>query len=71
MRRFAIAAALAAVPVVSFAATSHADSASRQRHNDYYYKSYDTAYRPICVTRKIHTTGEEGNAAVKTVRICR
>lgn len=72
MRRFAIAAVIAAVPAASFAATSDAGAAAiRHRHNDYYYKSYDTAFAPVCVVRKIRTTDKAGNPAVKKVRICR
>lgn len=71
MRRFVIAAAIAAVPAISFAATPHADGNGRQRHNDYYYKSYDTAFEPVCVVRKVRTTDDGGNPVVKKVRICR
>jgi len=71
MRRFIVAAALAAIPAVSLAATPHADVNSRQRYNDYYYRSYDTAYQPVCVVRKIRSTDEWGNPVVKTVRVCR
>jgi hypothetical protein len=71
MRRFVIATALAAVPAVSLAAPFHADSYSRQRFNDYYYKSYDTAFEPICVVRKIRSVDVRGNPVVRKVRICR
>jgi hypothetical protein len=70
MRRFVIATALAAVPAVSLAATFHADSYSRQRFNDYYYKSYDTAYEPICVVRKIRWLDDKSDPVVRKVRVC-
>lgn len=71
MRCFAIAAAVAAIPAISLAAPIHADSYGRQRFNDYYYKSYDTAYEPICVVRKIRSVDERGNPIIRKVRICR
>lgn len=71
MRRFVIAAALTAVPAVSLAASIHADSDSRQRFNDYYYKSYDTAFEPTCVVRKIRSVDDRGNPVVRKVRVCR
>ncbi len=71
MRHFPVAAALVAIPAISLAATSQAEEHGRRRHNDYYYNSYDTAYEPVCVIRKIRTTDDKGNPVTKTVRICR
>ncbi|KQS93817.1 MULTISPECIES: hypothetical protein [unclassified Rhizobium] len=69
MRRLIVAAALATISLTSFANASQGEG--RQRYNDYYYKSYDTAYEPVCVVRKVRSTDDEGNTVVKKVRICR
>ncbi len=69
MRRLIVAAALATISQTSFANASQGEG--RQRYNDYYYKSYDTAYEPVCVVRKVRSTDDEGNTVVKKVRICR
>lgn len=71
MRRFLVAAALAAIPTLSLAATFQADGKSRQRYNDFYYGRYDTAFEPICVTRTVRTTDEQGNRVIRKVQICR
>ncbi|CAN7146761.1 hypothetical protein LJR098_000018 [Rhizobium sp. LjRoot98] len=71
MRRFLVAAALVAIPTISLAATSQADSTSRQRYNDFYYKSYDTAFEPVCVIRTVRKTDEYGNRVIRKIRICR
>ncbi len=71
MRRFVIAAALTALPAISLAAPIRADSDSRQRFNDYYYRSYDTAFEPICVVRKIHSVDDRGKPVVRRIRVCR
>ena len=69
MRRLIVAAALATISQTSFANASQGEG--RQRYNDYYYKSYDTAYEPICVVRKIRSVDERGNPIIRKVRICR
>ena len=71
MRRFLVAAALVAIPTISLAATSQTDSNGRQRYNDFYYRSYDTAFEPVCVIRTVRKTDEHGNPVIQTVRICR
>ncbi|WP_438748992.1 hypothetical protein [Pararhizobium sp. O133] len=69
MRRLIVAAALATIALTSFSNASQATE--RQHYNDYYYKSYDTAYEPVCVTRKVRSTDDWGNPVVKKVRVCR
>ncbi|WP_426230046.1 hypothetical protein [Pararhizobium sp. DWP3-4] len=71
MRRFLVAAALVAIPAISLAATPQAGSNGRQRYNDFYYKSYDTAFEPVCVIRIVRKTDEQGNPTIQKVRICR
>lgn len=71
MRRFLVAAALVAIPTISLATTSQADGASRQRYNDFYYRSYDTAFEPVCVTRTVRKTDESGNRVMQKIRVCR
>ena len=69
MRRLIVAVALATISLTSFANASQGEG--RQHYNDYYYKSYDTAYEPACVVRKVRSTDDAGNTVVKKVRICR
>lgn len=69
MRRLIVAAALATISLTSFATTSQGEG--RQRHNDYYYSSYDTAFEPVCIVRKVRSTDDDGNTVVKKVRVCR
>ncbi|OBZ96330.1 hypothetical protein ADU59_08310 [Pararhizobium polonicum] len=71
MRRFLIAAALVAIPTISFATASQADGRSRQRYNDFYYSSYDTAFEPVCVARTVRKTDERGNPVIRKIRTCR
>ena len=71
MRPFLVAAALVAIPTISLAATPQANSSSRQRYNDFYYRSYDTAFEPVCVVRQVRTTDDNGDVVIKKVRICR
>jgi hypothetical protein len=71
MRRILVAAALVAIPAISLAAMPQADGKSRQRYNDFYYKSYDTAFEPVCVVREVRMTDDQGNVVLKKVRICR
>jgi hypothetical protein len=71
MRRFFVAAALVAIPTISLAATSQADSNGRQRYNDFYYRSYDTAFEPVCVIRTVRKTDKHGNPVIQKVRVCR
>ena len=69
MRGLIVAAALATISLTSFATASQAEG--RQRYNDYYYNSYDTAYEPACVVRKVRSTDDWDNPVVKKVRVCR
>lgn len=71
MRRILVAAALVAIPTISLAATSQAGGKSRQRYNDFYYGSYDTAFEPVCVIKTVRSTDQQGAAVVKMIRICR
>jgi hypothetical protein len=71
MRHFLVAVALAAIPTISLAAMPQTVVESRQRYNDFYYKSYDTAFEPVCVARKVRTTDDHGNVVIKKVRVCR
>ncbi|URK87993.1 hypothetical protein LP421_10455 [Rhizobium sp. RCAM05350] len=71
MRRFLVAAALVAMPTISLAAMPQADGESRQRYNDFYYKSYDTAFEPVCVVKQVRKTDDHGNDVIKKVRVCR
>ncbi|WP_455271931.1 hypothetical protein [Rhizobium herbae] len=71
MRRFIVAAALVATPTISLAAMPQAGGESRQRYNDFYYRSYDTAFEPVCVVREVRTTDDQGNVVIKKVRLCR
>jgi hypothetical protein len=71
MRRILVAAALVTTPTISLAAMPQADSESRQRYNDFYYRSYDTAFEPVCVVREVRMTDDHGNVVIKKVRICR
>jgi hypothetical protein len=70
MRPFLTTAALVAIPTISLA-TSQADGKSRQRYNDFYYGSYDTAFAPVCVVKTVRKTDADGNPVVETIRICR
>ncbi len=71
MRRFLVAAALVAIPTISLAASSQAGSNGRQRYNDFYYRSYDTAFEPACMIRTVRRADAHGNPVIRKVRICR
>ncbi len=65
------------VAVVAMAATLHTVHEARpvgavasQRHNDFYYKSYDTAYRPACLARTVTRYDYWGKEIQENVRIC-
>ncbi len=63
--------ALVAIAVVSnLDAPSQAVSIGSQRHNNYYYKSYDTAFRPACVLRDVRSYDTWGKSSVRKVRVC-
>lgn len=77
MRKFVLAAATAAIAVVTFAAPSSAgglyfgfgDGGHHNRHG--YVKIYDDYdYRPSCWIKKIRKVDYYGNVYVKKVRIC-
>ena len=66
-----IAATLAAASVVGLTQASLTGSGTRQFHNDYYYRSYDFAYEPICVVRIVKTQDAFGNPVTRRVKVCR
>jgi len=63
--------ALVAIAVVSVLdAPLQAASIGSQRYNNYYYKSYDTAFRPACAVRAVHSYDIWGKPVVHKARIC-
>lgn len=64
------AATLAAASVVGLIQPSVSGS-TRQFHNDYYYRSYDTAFEPVCVVRTVRGYDAFGNPVTRKVRVCR
>lgn len=65
------AATLAAASVVGLIQPSLSGNGTRQFHNDYYYRSYDTAFEPVCVVRTVRSHDAFGNPVTRKVRVCR
>ncbi|WP_275790741.1 hypothetical protein [Pararhizobium gei] len=71
MQGFLAAAVIAATSAASSATLAETIDGGRQRHNDYYYASYDTAFQPVCIDRNIRMKNADGTVTVKKVRVCR
>ncbi|MDQ0320347.1 hypothetical protein QO002_002485 [Pararhizobium capsulatum DSM 1112] len=66
-----LATAITAASIAGVATPSPAAIGSKQFHNDYYYRSYDYAYQPVCSVRTVRSYDAAGNPVVRKVRICR